>query len=99
MEDFSRQWSTFLVSFLSLFFLGGFVSSVYLELNETDIFSPNPCFENQDLATSASREKTKVNLSLSYFEHPLLSNCKSFLHVHLVLPIALENPINCPIRC
>ena len=87
------------VSILSICLLGGFVFIGYLELDEIDIFSNNLCFETPNLATLASIEKSKINLSISYFEHPLFSKCKSFLHALLVLPISLDNQINSPIRC
>jgi len=99
MGKFFRQRPIFLVSFLSICFLGGFVFSGYLEISEIDIFSPNLCFENPDSATMSSVEKIKINLSISYFEHLLLPNCNSFLQVSLVLPVSLDNQIDCPIRC
>lgn len=96
MENFSGQRPNILVFFLSICFLVGLVFSGYYEMSEVDIFSTNPSFENQDLSTLTTVEKVKVNLSYSYFENPLLIICNSF---SLVLPISLDNQINCPIRC
>ncbi len=86
------------VSFLSICFLVGLVFASYYEMSEVDTFSPNLCYENQDLATSTFTEKTKINLSIPYFEHPLLSMCNSFLQ-GLPCFINLPRQPNCPIRC
>ena len=99
MEKFFRQRPIILVSFLSICFLVGLVFSGYFEMSEVDNFSPNLSFEDQDLGTLTTVEKVKVNLSFSCFEHPLLPICNSFLQASLVLPISLDNQINCPIRC
>ena len=100
MENFSRQRPITLVSFLSICFLAGLFFSGYFEMSEVDIFFPNLSFEDQDLGTLTTAEKVKVNLSSScFFEHPLLPICNSSLQASLVLPIYLDNQINCPIRC
>ncbi len=96
MENFSRQRPNNVLSFLSICFLVGLVFSGYYEMSEVDIFSTNPSFENQDLGTLTTVEKVKPNLSYYYFENPLMPICNSF---SLVLPIPLDNQINCPIRC
>ena len=94
-----RQRPIILISFLSICFLVGLVFSSYLEYSEIDIFSPNLCFEDQDLSTLTNIEKVKFNPSISYFEHPLLPVCLSFQIPIFVLPISLDNQINNPIRC
>jgi hypothetical protein len=75
-----RRKSQLFASFLSICFLVALVFSVYYEMSEVDAFSSNLCYEEQDLGTLTTVEKVKVNLSFSYFEHPLLPICNSFLH-------------------
>jgi hypothetical protein len=99
MEKNFRQRPIISASFLSICLFVGLVFSGYLEYSEVDIFSPNLCFEDQDLGTLTTVEKVKFNPSISHFDHSLLPVCIPFQIPLFVFPVSLDNQINNPIRC